>query len=142
MTTTKVSSLFLLPFLVVLLPDLTPLYPLHVPKFDPRLWYIYRLNNLINSPMFLGWNSSGIDVLLCPVAPGAAPPHDCSRYWGYTSVWNLLDYPALVFPVSRVDLNVDRRWDEDGDYVSPKFENEMERYNIELCKYCAWERRV
>lgn len=41
-----------------------------------------------------------VDVILCPVGPGAAPPHNCSRYWGYTSQWNLLDYPGLAFPVS------------------------------------------
>jgi hypothetical protein len=40
-----------------------------------------------------------VDVILCPVGPGAAPPLNCARYWGYTSQWNLLDYPALVFPV-------------------------------------------
>jgi amidase len=40
-----------------------------------------------------------VDVILCPTGPGAAPPLNCARYWGYTSQWNLLDYPALVFPV-------------------------------------------
>lgn len=28
--------------------------------------------------------------------------HDTSRYWGYTSVYNLLDYSAAVFPAGRV----------------------------------------
>lgn len=41
-----------------------------------------------------------VDVILCPVGPGAAPPVDNAKYWGYTSQWNLLDYPSLVFPVS------------------------------------------
>ena len=48
-----------------------------------------------------------VDVILCPVGPGAAPPLDCARYWGYTAQWNLLDYPALVFPVTKVDLTKD-----------------------------------
>ncbi|KAI4122642.1 MAG: hypothetical protein LQ338_005690 [Usnochroma carphineum] len=48
-----------------------------------------------------------VDVILAPVGPGAAPPLDQSRYWGYTSQWNLLDYPALVFPVGKVDPEVD-----------------------------------
>jgi amidase len=43
-----------------------------------------------------------IDVILCPAGPGVAPPLDCAKYWGYTSLWNLLDFPALVFPVSRL----------------------------------------
>jgi amidase len=57
------------------------------------------------------WNSTGtgkdefgsptgmVDVILCPVGPGAAPPLNSARYWGYTSQWNILDYPGLVFPV-------------------------------------------
>lgn len=47
-------------------------------------------------------------VILCPPHPGAAPPIGTSRYWGYTSMWNLLDCPAAVFPVTRVDAELDR----------------------------------
>jgi Asp-tRNA(Asn)/Glu-tRNA(Gln) amidotransferase A subunit family amidase len=31
-----------------------------------------------------------------------------SRYWGYSSIWNLLDYPAAVFPVTKVDPHIDK----------------------------------
>ena len=44
-----------------------------------------------------------VDVILCPVGPGTAPKLGTSKYWGYTSQWNLLDYPAVVFPVDVVD---------------------------------------
>ncbi|OCK79572.1 putative glutamyl-tRNA amidotransferase subunit A [Lepidopterella palustris CBS 459.81] len=67
-----------------------------------------------------------VDVILCPVGPGAAPPLDCARYWGYTSQWNLLDYPSLVFPVTKVDVEVDAV--EEG--YRPR--NEKDRYNYEL----------
>lgn len=40
-----------------------------------------------------------IDAVLSPVAATLAPPHDTTRYWGYTSHWNLADYAAVVFPV-------------------------------------------
>ncbi|KAI1403600.1 amidase [Hypoxylon fuscum] len=54
------------------------------------------------------WNESAkrtsdgkpLDVILCPAGPGVAPKLGTSRYWGYTSQWNLLDYPAIVFPVA------------------------------------------
>ncbi|EHY52325.1 Acetamidase [Exophiala dermatitidis] len=49
-----------------------------------------------------------VDVILCPVGPGAAPPLNHSRYWGYTAQWNLLDYPAMVFPVTQVDPAKDK----------------------------------
>lgn len=42
-------------------------------------------------------------MILCPPSFGAATPHGQSRYWGYTANWNLLDYPAVVFPVTTVD---------------------------------------
>ncbi|GAB7332275.1 hypothetical protein MBLNU13_g04115t2 [Cladosporium sp. NU13] len=67
-----------------------------------------------------------VDVLLCPVGPGCAPPLDCARYWGYTAQWNLLDYPALVFPTGLQCGPEDVR--EEG--YEPR--NEDDRYNYEL----------
>ncbi|KAF4460276.1 hypothetical protein FALBO_12941 [Fusarium albosuccineum] len=54
-----------------------------------------------------GKDSREVDVILCPPSFGAATPHEKSRYWGYTSQWNLLDYPAVVFPVTKVDPVLD-----------------------------------
>ena len=67
-----------------------------------------------------------VDIILCPVGPGAALPLDCSRYWGYTSQWNLLDYPAIVFPVTQVDPEIDKV--EDG--YAPR--NKDDEYNYKL----------
>lgn len=69
-----------------------------------------------------------MDVVLCPASPGVAPPLDASRYWGYTSQWNLLDYPALVFPVTTVDPALDVR---DESYT-PR--NEQDHFNHGLCE--------
>ena len=49
-----------------------------------------------------------IDCLLTPVGPSVAPQHNTAKWWGYTSIWNLLDYPAVVFPVTKVDLIKDQ----------------------------------
>ncbi|KAL1873123.1 hypothetical protein VTK73DRAFT_1084 [Phialemonium thermophilum] len=46
------------------------------------------------------WNAAGVDVVIAPVAPSTAPPPDTSRYWPYSAVWNLLDYPSIAFPAS------------------------------------------
>ncbi|KAJ3531999.1 hypothetical protein NM688_g7491 [Phlebia brevispora] len=73
---------------------------------------IFRLNlarEAFRTKIAQHWNStrtrteSGrpIDAILSPVAPTLAPPHDTTRWWGYTSYWNLMDYPAAVFPVGR-----------------------------------------
>lgn len=42
-----------------------------------------------------------VDGIISPVAPTLAPPHDTTRWWGYTSYWNLVDYSAAVFPVGQ-----------------------------------------
>lgn len=75
---------------------------------------------------------SMVDVVLCPVGPGTAPPHDMARYWGYTSQWNLLDYPCLVFPTGLACGDEDVR--EEG-YRPP---NVRDASNYELCECCGW----
>lgn len=50
-----------------------------------------------------------MDVILAPSSPTPAPQLHTSRYWGYTSLWNLLDYPAMVFPVTKIDAERDAR---------------------------------
>jgi amidase len=69
-----------------------------------------------------------VDVILCPATPGVAPLHNTAKYWGYTSQWNLLDYPALVFPVCKVDAAVDRM--ESG--YKPM--NDVDRDHWKMCK--------
>jgi amidase len=78
-----------------------------------ELAYWYEEREAYRKEYALHWNKHGIDALLCPVGPGVAPKHNTAKYWSYTSQWNLLDYPSLVFPVSKVDKDVDR-WDDDG----------------------------
>ncbi len=70
-----------------------------------------------------------IDAILCPVGPGAAPPHGNSKYWSYTSQWNLLEYPAVAFPVTTVDQKADVPGKEWKDY-EPR--NKSDRFNYEL----------
>jgi amidase len=70
-----------------------------------------------------------VDVILCPVGPGAAPKIDTAKWWGYTSQWNLLDYPALVFPVDKVNV------EKDSVKVEYEPRNEKNRYNWDL-----WEK--
>ncbi|EIW65955.1 hypothetical protein TREMEDRAFT_70373 [Tremella mesenterica DSM 1558] len=57
--------------------------------------------------------SSNIDLILCPPSPGPAPLCGTSRYWSYTSFFNLVDYPAAVFPTGlhvTLDDKADNRY--------------------------------
>ncbi|KAA8896902.1 hypothetical protein TRICI_006815 [Trichomonascus ciferrii] len=40
-----------------------------------------------------------IDALMCPISPGAAFAHDLFPWWGYTSLFNMLDYPGITLPI-------------------------------------------
>lgn len=63
-----------------------------------------------------------MDALIAPVFPGPAAKHRTTKYWGYTAQWNLLDYPVLVFPVTKVDVEKDTPV---GDY---KALNDIDQY--------------
>ncbi|KAF5375264.1 hypothetical protein D9758_000467 [Tetrapyrgos nigripes] len=54
------------------------------------------------------WNSQQVDAVLCPAGVGPAQPLQTSKHWGYTIVWNLVDYPAVVFPTGlQADPSID-----------------------------------
>jgi hypothetical protein len=74
--------------------------------------------------------AKGVDVILCPVYVGVAPEHDTAQYWNYTSVWNILDFPACAFPFgSVVDPELDK---PEYDY---KYRNEQDKREWEKCEY-------
>ncbi|KAH7160475.1 amidase signature domain-containing protein [Dactylonectria estremocensis] len=74
-----------------------------------ELWKLCAERDAYRAAYAHAWNETGkdngneVDVILCPPSFGAATPHEQSRYWGYTAQWNLLDYPGVVFPVTKVD---------------------------------------
>jgi amidase len=80
------------------------------------------------------WNSLPKipDVILCPAGPGAAPKMDQAKYWGYTSIWNLLDYPAGVFPVSQV---LEKEDSARGPFLSDDDEWNWEQCFVHLLVY-------
>lgn len=42
--------------------------------------------------------AQGVDVILCPVYHGVGAALGETKYWQYTSIWNILDQPAVSFP--------------------------------------------
>lgn len=94
--------------------------------------YAKAWNDTANKPAADDFSGDGesarpVDVILCPATPGASSPLDTAKYWCYTSQWNLLDYPAIVFPVSKVDPQIDLAEREF------EFMNEQDLYNHSLC---------
>lgn len=77
-------------------------------------WQLNKRKVALQKQYLEKWNavrspSSGqpVDVLLSPTMPHTAVPHRTIRWVGYTKVWNLLDYPAVTFPVDKVRADRD-----------------------------------
>ena len=62
------------------------------------------------------WNSTAqltgtdrpVDAIIMPVAPFAAARPETFQYYGYTSIFNVLDYSSCVVPITNVDPDIDK----------------------------------
>jgi amidase len=81
------------------------------------------------------WKAANIDALICPCAPSAGFPHDFPVWWGYFSLWNVLDYPSTILPLKgfKIDPVIDAK---DLEYV-PK-ENVFDKMNWEVYDPVLW----
>ena len=67
-----------------------------------ELWKLVRTREILRQQGVDQWTAyPKLDAILCPGAPTLAPPHDTSRHWGYTSMFNVLDWPGVTFPVNK-----------------------------------------
>ncbi|OBZ72285.1 hypothetical protein A0H81_07480 [Grifola frondosa] len=73
--------------------------PPHMQDHDTTLlWVLHAWRNVFHQAYSDHWRAADCDVVLSLPFPGPANPHDTAKYWGYTAIWNLLDYPGIVFP--------------------------------------------
>ncbi|KAI5863326.1 amidase signature domain-containing protein [Durotheca rogersii] len=70
-----------------------------------EMWALNTARDAFRQEYFDHWRRGRGDgalrvptVLLGPCAPAAAPRHGTAKYWAYTAVFNLLDYPACALP--------------------------------------------
>lgn len=68
-----------------------------------------------------------VDFILSPVYSSVAALPETVHYWGYTSLWNILDFPNVVFPTG---LKCDPEFDEPDSSYQPR--NEAEKYEYGL----------
>ncbi|KAF5860065.1 hypothetical protein ETB97_002091 [Aspergillus alliaceus] len=79
-----------------------------------------------------GRTTSGhtIDAVIAPPAPAVGYPHDFNIYWGYTSLFNLLDYPSIILPIH--NFKVDPQLDPVDHNYRPLETNPYDKPNYEL----------
>ncbi|KAG7857975.1 hypothetical protein KL939_003231 [Ogataea angusta] len=68
-----------------------------------------------------------VDYILSPAYSSVAPKLETARYWGYTSLWNILDFPNVVFPTG---LKCDPALDAPDTSYKPR--NDIEAYEYAL----------
>ncbi|KAJ7737081.1 amidase signature domain-containing protein [Mycena metata] len=94
-----------------------------------ELWDLNLRREELREHFLAHFNSQNVDVVLCPVGPGPAPPLGTATYWGYTNVWNLIDYPAAVFPTGlHLDAELDQKDTVERDWMSDADKEHSVRY--------------
>jgi len=125
------------PIIETMLPSSSenmPLKPLADSTSAYQLWQFHRKKRDLRKEYLDYWQSTvsatgtgrPVDALICPAAPYAAPPHGLNSVTNYTMIWNVVDYPAVVFPVTTVDPAVDVK------KPPHKFLSEIDRQVYEL----------
>lgn len=68
-----------------------------------------------------------VDFIISPTYVSVAAKPETVHYWGYTNLWNILDYPNVIFPTTlKVDPELDAA---DKSYVA---RNDVEKYEYGL----------
>lgn len=68
------------------------------PLSIPENWALNCKRDAYRDTYHALMKSRDVDFILCPVYVGAAAVMGESQYWNYTAIWNILDYPGVVFP--------------------------------------------
>ncbi|KAI1797878.1 general amidase [Ganoderma leucocontextum] len=76
-----------------------------------QLWQLQKARTTLREEYLAAWRASAtytgtgrpVDAIVAPVAPHAASPHGKTPISMYSAVWNSLNYPCCIFPVTSVD---------------------------------------
>ncbi|KAH7179331.1 amidase signature domain-containing protein [Fusarium flagelliforme] len=85
-------------------------------------WQLNKRKRELQQAYLEKWNNSisektgrVVDALITPALVHAAVPHNSIKWVGYTKVWNLLDYTALVIPAGTVEpQDLGAKWDHES----------------------------
>jgi amidase len=75
-----------------------------------------------------------IDCIICPSATMAGSPHDFPLWWGYTTIWNLIDYPSIIMPIE--SFKIDPIKDAKAVNYKPR-DNPFDKPNWDICEVPA-----
>ena len=73
-----------------------------------------------------------IDAIIGPTSAAVGAPHDMPGYCGYTSVFNILDYPAGTLPLKDFKISAEKDPKDVG--YQPLQNNPYDHLVYEMCK--------
>lgn len=81
--------------------DINDLWQIQLQKWDYQVEYLSLWRDLEAQ---LG---KDVDAIICPITPTAAVRHNQFKYYGYATVFNLLDLTSVTVPVTFADKKLD-----------------------------------
>ncbi len=63
-----------------------------------ELQYYTHSREVLRQEYLKLFNERGVDFLIAPTYVGTAPKPSTIKYWGYTSLWNIMDQTCVTFP--------------------------------------------
>jgi amidase len=98
------------------IPNVSALYPLDRTSTSiSRLWDLQREKWQYQCEYLDKWREleeklgAEMDAIIAPVTATASCRHNRLRYYGYHGVFNVLDFPCVVVPVTFVDKAIDTK---------------------------------
>ncbi|KAH8926192.1 amidase [Atractiella rhizophila] len=114
---------------------------IHTELSVSELWDLHAERNKLTNMHLAHWQATKrltsdgrpIDALITPAAAHTAPPHNNFTYLGYTSVFNVFDWPSAVLPTpGLVDQTYSKGWNRAEFLASRNPLNELDKKNLEL----------
>ena len=135
--------------------EMAPAMQFYLEKFKIQpltIWELFQCNLKqaeFKNQLSEWWNLSAsltstgrpFDGIICPTNPSASFPHNFPIWWGYTSLWNIVDYPATTLPLKnfRISAETDPK---DSKYI-PSESNFFDKMTHDMCKlYIIFAERV
>jgi amidase len=76
-------------------------------------------------------NKLPIDAIICPVHPSSGYPHDFPSWWGWTSLFNILDYPSTTIPIKHLKISSTA---DPVDATYKPLDNPFDKPTYDICK--------
>lgn len=100
-------------------------------KTSEENWAWNYKKQQLQKEMLEKWIAAGIDIVLCPAGAHTATRPNQWTNDSYTVVWNAMDYPAVIVPITTVDPTKDLK-DSLDEPLSVMDEEFYARYDPEL----------